>query len=132
MHSLRRTSSSSSSNPPPQSNKFPAFVHETTTTRYSEDAVADGDASPHDAPGRLVREEQWQPRRKGGVARAMAVMPNGPRRSRQKSLSEALRTIHNRRASVTENAHELAEALKAPVSPKLVVCVLQLPDFFFH
>ena len=44
-----------------------------------------------------------------------------PRRARQKSLSEALRTIHERRGSVTENAHELAEALKAPVSLKLIV-----------
>jgi solute carrier family 35, member E1 len=40
---------------------------------------------------------------------------------RQKSLSDAFRTIRTRRASVGANAHEIAEALKAPVSPKLIV-----------
>lgn len=41
---------------------------------------------------------------------------------RQKSLSEAYKTIRTRKASVSENMHEVAEALKAPVSWKLVVC----------
>jgi len=36
-------------------------------------------------------------------------------------LSEAIKTIKDRRGSVVENAVEVAEALKAPVSPKLVV-----------
>lgn len=42
----------------------------------------------------------------------------------QKSLSEALRTIRGRRGSVSANAHELAHALKAPVSPRLIVFCL--------
>jgi len=41
--------------------------------------------------------------------------------SRQKSLSEAIRTMRTRHGSVSQNAHELADALKAPVSPKLIV-----------
>lgn len=45
---------------------------------------------------------------------------------RQKSLSEAFRTIRTRRASVTENASELAEALKAPLSVRLVVSITPL------
>lgn len=40
---------------------------------------------------------------------------------RQKSLSDALRTIRTRKGSVSQNAHEIADALRAPVSPKLVV-----------
>ena len=40
---------------------------------------------------------------------------------RQKSLSEAFRNIRTRRASVSENASEIAEALKAPLSVRLVV-----------
>lgn len=47
-------------------------------------------------------------------------------RTRQKSLSEAIRTIHARRGSVSANAQEIAEALKAPVSLKLVVCLPQM------
>ncbi|PHH65411.1 hypothetical protein CDD81_2515 [Ophiocordyceps australis] len=49
---------------------------------------------------------------------------SGQGRSRQKSLSEALRTIRTRNASVSQNAHELADALRAPVSPKLVLLCL--------
>ena len=50
---------------------------------------------------------------------------NGGRpHGRQKSLSDAFRTIRTRRASVSANAQEIAEALKAPVSPKLIVCHL--------
>lgn len=49
---------------------------------------------------------------------------NGYTRShgRQKSLSDAIRTIRTRNGSFSQNAHEIADALKAPISPKLVVC----------
>ena len=40
---------------------------------------------------------------------------------RQRSLSDAFKTIRSRKASVSENAREVAEALKAPVSMKIVV-----------
>lgn len=43
---------------------------------------------------------------------------------RQQSLSEALNHIRHRHGSVSDNAHELAEALRAPVSPRLIVCWL--------
>ncbi|MCJ1307030.1 suppressor of loss of ypt1 [Agyrium rufum] len=46
------------------------------------------------------------------------------RHSRQKSLSDALRTIRTRKGSVSANAHEIAEALKAPVSYRLVILCL--------
>lgn len=41
---------------------------------------------------------------------------------RQKSIGDAFRTIRTRKGSVSANAHELADALKAPVSPMLIVC----------
>ncbi|ATY67491.1 glucose-6-phosphate phosphate translocator 1 [Cordyceps militaris] len=41
--------------------------------------------------------------------------------ARQNSLSDAFRTIRTRNGSLSQNAHELADALKAPVSPKLVI-----------
>lgn len=45
--------------------------------------------------------------------------------SQQKSISEAFRTIRDRRGSVSQNAHEIADALKAPVSAKLIaLCIM--------
>lgn len=41
---------------------------------------------------------------------------------RQPSLSDAIRTIRTRNGSMSQNAHEIADALKAPVSAKLIVC----------
>lgn len=41
--------------------------------------------------------------------------------ARQKSLSDAFRTIRTRKASVSASVHEISDALKAPVSPKLIV-----------
>ena len=40
-----------------------------------------------------------------------------------RSVSEALGSFRIRRGSVSENAQELAEALKAPVSYKLIVII---------
>lgn len=54
--------------------------------------------------------------------RAMMWSARGSRgHGRQKSLSDALKTIRTRRGSVSQNAHEIADALKAPVSPRLIV-----------
>ncbi|KOS18600.1 putative transporter [Escovopsis weberi] len=43
---------------------------------------------------------------------------------RQKSLGDAFRTIRARNGSISQNAHEIADALRAPVSPKLVILCL--------
>ncbi|TVY36420.1 putative transporter [Lachnellula subtilissima] len=44
---------------------------------------------------------------------------------RQKSLSDAFRTIRTRSGSMSQNVHEISDALKAPVSPKLVtLCII--------
>jgi solute carrier family 35 protein E1 len=45
----------------------------------------------------------------------------GSKHERQKSLSDAFHNIRTRRSSMSTNAHELADALKAPISPKLIV-----------
>lgn len=45
--------------------------------------------------------------------------------NRQKSLSDAFSTLRARSGSVTSNVHDVADALKAPVSAKLVIlCVI--------
>ncbi|TVY13808.1 putative transporter protein [Lachnellula arida] len=44
---------------------------------------------------------------------------------RQKSLSDAFRTIRTRSGSMSQNVHEISDALKAPVSPKLItLCII--------
>lgn len=81
---------------------------------------------------------RWAPRREvtvgprwlGGMHSQQNNGGHNPtgRHGRQKSLSEAIRTIRTRRGSVSQNAHELADALKAPVSPTLVVCHYPSPS----
>lgn len=57
----------------------------------------------------------WKGRRHTGVTR----------HSRQPSLSDALKTINSGHGSVASNAHEIADALKAPVSPRLIsLCII--------
>lgn len=85
----------------------------------SDDSAVADDANGITSPTTVTYQESWQPRRKETMLNGF--VPNSLRRSRQKSLSEAFRSIKQRRGSVTENAHEVVEALKAPVSPKLIV-----------
>jgi hypothetical protein len=99
--------------------KFPDFdVH--TGHRGTSPAKSNGQANGH-----LPAPEPWHPRR-DSQARTVrwgvtdhSPSANGHRR--QKSLSDAIRTIRTRRGSVSQNAHEIADALKAPVSPRLIV-----------
>jgi solute carrier family 35 protein E1 len=65
--------------------------------------------------------ERWQARRDSALRGAGWANAHTGGHSRQKSLSDAFRTIRTRRASVSANVHEVADALKVPVSPKLIV-----------
>lgn len=70
--------------------------------------------------------ERWQPRRDSGLRGSTwgngETSTGGRGHTRQKSLSDAFRTIRTRRASVSANVHEISDALKVPLSPKLIVC----------
>ena len=117
----RRPSSTSAQQAPTL--KFPDFSKE--SSNYSEDeAVTDG-AGPLPNLERLRSNEHWQARRAAGLNGDIwsngSAYTGGTRHGRQKSLSEAIRTVRTRRGSVSQNAHEIAGALKAPVSLKLVV-----------
>lgn len=90
-----------------------------TNNRYGANAPA-----PAPAP------ERWQPRRESLQARNVRwgqMGTNGPSRhgnghsKQQKSISEAFRTIRGRNGSVSQNAHEIADALRAPLSWQLIV-----------
>ena len=73
-----------------------------------------------------LHHDKWQHRRENHVAWGNGHV-KGPSRGhgRQPSLSEAIKTIRTRKGSVSANAQEIAEALKAPVSVKLIVCMRQ-------
>ncbi|KAI1438967.1 triose-phosphate transporter [Xylaria sp. CBS 124048] len=71
--------------------------------------------------------DRWLP----ATSRAMRWGPTGsplsPRvgPSQQKSIGEAFKAIRGRGGSVGQNAHEIADALKAPVSAKLTaLCIM--------
>ncbi|KAI4120382.1 MAG: hypothetical protein LQ338_007059 [Usnochroma carphineum] len=76
-------------------------------------------------PNGTIRNEKWQARRDNHVAWSNGHITGTPsKHGRQKSISEAIRTIRTRKGSVTANAAEIADALKAPVSVKLIVLCL--------
>lgn len=113
----------------PTTFKFPEFSQESLHFQ-DEHAISDRERSPSPGPlpvlTTLHSNDRWQARRgsgQNGSAWVNGGIKSGPRHGRQKSLSEAIRTVRTRKASVSQNAHEIAEALKAPVSPKLVVCI---------
>ncbi|KAF1990618.1 TPT-domain-containing protein [Aulographum hederae CBS 113979] len=101
--------------------KFPAFQpdHRASTDEISRPLPLHNDTPElHGMPG----SGRWQPRRTSSARWTNAsAQPSGVRHGRQKSLSEAIRTIRTRQGSVSANAHEIADALKAPVSPKLIL-----------
>lgn len=79
-------------------------------------------------PNGILHSGKWQQRRDSHLAWGDTNghgVGSGSRHGRQKSLSDAIRTIRTRKGSVSANAQELAEALKAPVSIKLVVSYIQ-------
>ena len=108
--------------------KFPPFQPDLLPTHEEEPFGLSSSRTP--SPVRATQAnsgaptERWQPRkdqRNGYVNGSAHNHSTRTGHGRQKSLSEALRTIRTRKGSVSQNAHEIAEALKAPVSLKLIV-----------
>lgn len=85
---------------------------------------ANGSTIQHAPPGRWLSV----PRKENGSARWGSPNGSAGRHSRQKSLTDAFRTIRSRNGSISQNAHELAGALRVPLSPKLVVSLTSLPS----
>lgn len=105
--------------------KFPPFEEGTPTTlltptnrRFSH-SQRDG------------LNDMWQPRQPAHIT---WQRPNGLDASKhrpRKSISDAITTIRTRNASMSANAQELAEALKAPISYKLIVSRNDLIGIFW-
>lgn len=126
---------SSSANPNPNGNwKFPRLSQDYAPDEFHDEALEDiseipRDRTPkpleHGLPNGLHSSERW-PGRKSSRAQQWTALTNGAaggstRQGKQKSLSEAIKTVRTRKMSISETAHEVADSLKAPVSLKLVV-----------
>lgn len=125
------SSTSSQNSDAQQTFKFPAFQPDLLPTHEEEPYALNTSrsASPNlptatSHHNGQIPTDRWQPRKEQryGYLNGAAPAP-ATRHGRQKSLSEAIRTIRapGRKASVSQNAHEIADALKAPLSPTLVM-----------
>ncbi|KAF2006184.1 TPT-domain-containing protein [Amniculicola lignicola CBS 123094] len=111
----------------PATFKFPAFQHDLLPTHEEEPVglTSSRASSPNTAAQQNgnagMHSDRWQPRKEQryGYTNGSARAPE-TRHGRQKSLSEALRTVRTRKASVSQNVHEIADALKAPLSWQLI------------
>ena len=100
--------------------RFPSFDDTSPNFHLSPSAVVS--ESPLEiAPGQLPTQDfKWPPRKMSQRlrdARPSGVYTHRPRRS----VTDAIHKFRTRQGSVSENAQELAEALKAPISYKLIV-----------
>lgn len=126
--SPRRRSSSNASRPNANGNfKFPDLATDTdhfpSEAPVDEDAVYSREGSPKPLPNGIGGMHHLHSARRS--SHATSNWTPKTRHGRQKSLSEAIGSIRSarasgRKASISQNAHEIAESLKAPVSYRLV------------
>ncbi|KAL8677319.1 MAG: hypothetical protein Q9186_006252 [Xanthomendoza sp. 1 TL-2023] len=130
----RRWSHQSSSSAQNETIKFPD-LEPTSSRDYLATPEEEGDrqrvtgrtASPHTWShiNGGPRNDRWQARKDNHIAWGNGHLSGTPsKHGRQKSISEAIKTIRTRKGSVSANAAELADALKAPVSVRLIVLCL--------
>ncbi|KAK5172573.1 uncharacterized protein LTR77_002693 [Saxophila tyrrhenica] len=106
----------------PTTYKFPDF-----TQPIDEEAVEDISRGPspkplpNGLPPGLHSSERWPYKKQSALNGAASRATGSALHGRQRSLSEAIQIVRTRKASISENAHEIADALKAPVSYKLVM-----------
>ncbi|KAK3387000.1 triose-phosphate transporter family-domain-containing protein [Podospora didyma] len=111
--------------------KFPdfdsghAFTNGRTATanpRWQQNGYSNGNGATINPPP----PDHWQPRRESRVRWAQREHPSSASfagHTKQKSISHAIRQI--RSGSMSQNAHEIADALRAPISYRLVtLCVM--------
>ena len=124
-HLERRRSSSST-----PGEKFPDLDLSQSEQHSSEHDASEGSRhtfartlSPAKTNGAL-HSERWQARKDNHLAWGDGHLNvAGPRQhGRHRSISDVFKNFRTRKASVSENAHEIAEALKAPISYRILVC----------
>ena len=116
--------------PPPSATtyKFPALHFSEKTSNV--DGGPESGTSYSAENGSAIAQHRWHPRRASNavlppstsmVGSAASTVHREPRHGRQKSITEAIKTIRTRKGSIGHNAHEIADSLKAPVSPAVIV-----------
>ncbi len=120
-----RRGSASPADSTPTTYKFPDF---TQPIEEEEDALEDISRGPrpkplpNGLPPGLHSSERWPYKKQSTLLNgATSRLTGASRHGRQRSLSEAIQIVRTRKASISENAQEIAEALKAPVSYRLVM-----------
>ena len=100
--------------------RFPSFDHSTPPNWQLNTSVV-AESPPVITPVPILNGElRWPPRRLS--QRLHSARPEGTYMHRhRRSVSDALHRLRTRQGSVSESAQELAEALKAPISYKLIV-----------
>lgn len=107
--------------------KFPDFESSSFYTSSTIQGRPSSGQNGYVNGGMSLSGDLWRPRRDSSAPRGGKLGASGQPgqqfrgHSRQKSINEALRNIRARGGSVSQNAHEIADALRAPVSPKLIV-----------
>ncbi len=94
--------------------RFPSFDDQ---ARFYDLPVVSESPSEANSGQSIVPEYRWPSRRASQPFRNGRMSGHKSRRS----VSDAFNKFRTRQGSVSENAQELAEALKAPVSYKLIV-----------
>ncbi|KLJ09078.1 hypothetical protein EMPG_15497 [Blastomyces silverae] len=108
------TSTTSQNSHPSPLDKFPLFDDDTVAP-----ATTDQNSLNSHQSLRYSQPTKWLPRKQASLS------PIGPKQRPRKSISEAIGGFRDRSTSVSVNAQELAEALKAPVSYRLIgLCVI--------
>ena len=116
--------------------KFPDFDQSVSTgdllVMQEEDRDRVPSPRPRSKPNGSLYGDGWQHRRDDHIAWDNEPARGSSRHKRQPSLSDAIRTIRTRKGSVSANAHEIAEALKAPISLKLIVGFSKFKDSHYR
>lgn len=107
----------------PSSQPASSPIDEFPPYEESLDSAA-GTGRPNPSPSvKYASNDLWEPRKSTFYSRDHSVSSiRNPKHRPRKSISEAITTIRARNGSMSANAHELAEALRAPVSYRLIVC----------
>lgn len=107
--------------------KFPDFESSSYNSSPAQGRPSSGQTGFLNG-GTVSSGDLWRPRKESSALRGGKQLALGqndqPFRGhvRQKSINEAFRNIRDRGGSVSQNAHEIADALRAPISPRLIVC----------
>lgn len=110
--------------------KFPDF--ESSSSTYNPSPASHGRSASrpngYTNGATAYYADNWRPRSQSTArgGKWTASLPGQAMRGhgRQKSINDTFREIRARGGSVSQNAHQVAGALRAPVSPRLIVCRL--------